>query len=395
MLYETINGDKNIIMDIGSQNFRIGMNTELVPAKVFPNCVGRSKHPQLKEYARDLYFGDHAFLKDEVLEINFPVKRGRLLNIKRKKNAASQRRDFDNFEDFEDLVRFGYSEVGANPEEFPVVMTEAVNAYGPSREKMTEIMMEKFNVPMVHFGVSERFACIGSGRFTGLVCDIGHGVTHTVPVFEGLIERNAVGRLDIAGIDVDNYLKQQFEQRGYPFKSGLETELVRTIRERYCYVADDYDAEVDHYNQNLSRVERRFILPDGEEIKIGMERFLAPEILFNPNILDKEWGGVHAKIYDSISNAALDNRKELYENIIICGGFSSTPGLMDRIYYEVSENAASEIFTYQPVEKEFLNWIGAAIFSTFPGLQDVSVTKEDYGERGAAASKKCSARVYI
>ena len=46
-----------------------------------------------------------------------------------------------------------------------------------------------------------------SGRTTGVVLDIGDGVAHAVPVYQGLAIPSAVTRIDVGGRDVTNYLE--------------------------------------------------------------------------------------------------------------------------------------------------------------------------------------------
>lgn len=54
--------------------------------------------------------------------------------------------------------------------------------------------------------------------------------------------------------------------------------------------------------------------------KLGPERFRAPEILFNPELIGQEYAGVHQVIVDSIHRVDLDLRKSLFSNIVLSGG---------------------------------------------------------------------------
>jgi centractin len=53
---------------------------------------------------------------------------------------------------------------------------------------------------------------------------------------------------------------------------------------------------------------------------MGMERFLAPEILFRPDLVGYEWVGAHQLLVDAMSKVDLDLRKSLYGSIVLSGG---------------------------------------------------------------------------
>jgi centractin len=53
---------------------------------------------------------------------------------------------------------------------------------------------------------------------------------------------------------------------------------------------------------------------------VGSERFLAPEILFQPEKVGYEMPGVHQNILDSIMRVDLDLRRSLWSNIVLSGG---------------------------------------------------------------------------
>lgn len=83
-----------------------------------------------------------------------------------------------------------------------VLLTEAPMNPKVNREKMAEIMFEKFNVPSLYVSIQAVLALYAAGKTTGVVLDAGDGVTHTVPVFEGYTFRHAIGRINLAGRDL-------------------------------------------------------------------------------------------------------------------------------------------------------------------------------------------------
>lgn len=169
-----------------------------------------------------------------------------------------------------------------------------------------------------------------------MVVDSGDGVTHIVPVYESTVLNHLTRRLDVAGRDVTRNLIALLLRRGYALNRTADFETVRQIKEKLCYVS--YDLELDQrLSEDTTVLVESYTLPDGRVIRVGSERFEAPECLFQPHLVDVEQPGIAEFLFNTIQAADVDVRSSLYKAIVLSGGSSMYPGLPSRLEKELKQ----------------------------------------------------------
>ena len=226
-----------------------------------------------------------------------------------------------------------------------------------------------------------------AGRTTGMVVDSGDGVTHTVPIFEGFAMPHAIQRLNLAGRDVSEYAIRVLTEGGNVFESSSEKDIVRDMKEKMCYVAQDYDEEMKDTSAHAI-----YTLPDGTEITMGNERIRIPEVLFNPMMYGKEMMGIHTASYKAVTDCDIDTRRAMLHNVILSGGNSMFPGMKERLEKELRALAPPklDVKVIANPERRWVVFIGASIVAQLSAFPDMLVLKKEYDEVGAdIVHRKC------
>ncbi len=259
-----------------------------------------------------------------------------------------------------------YEKLRIDPKGQKILLTEPPMNPTVNRKRMCQVMFEKYGFDGVYVAIQAVLSLYAQGLSSGVVVDSGDGVTHIVPVYESVVLNHLTKRLDVAGRDVTRQMISLLARRGYALNRTADFETVRQIKEKLCYVS--YDLELDHKLADETTVlVENFTLPDGRVIKVGSERFEAPECLFQPHLVDCEQPGIAEFLFNTIQSADVDVRSDLYKAIVLSGGSSMYPGLPTRLEKEMKQLWLSRVLQGDPTRlsvcvlpcsREFLILIG-------------------------------------
>lgn len=317
-------------------------------------------------------------------------------------------------------------ELRVKPEEHPVLLSESPLNSKDCREKTTQVMFETFKTHALYLAVSSVLALYATGKTTGTVFESGDGVSHAVPIYQGHCLQHAVKSLAVAGRELTDYLMLLLSECGYSLTTSAEREITRDIKEKFCFVALDFESRADNYSWQIIdffynryrerltpsgtffqllpleireevyqfasskyisddayTLEKYYELPDGQILRIGNERFRCSEALFQPAFLGMDAPGAHHSIFSAIMGVDIEARRDLFSNIVLAGGTTMLPGLADRLQKEVSECAPStmRVKVISPPERKYATWIGGSILASV-APEKMWISKEMYEEHG-------------
>ncbi|KAM9319816.1 actin-1-like [Gastrophryne carolinensis] len=361
-----------VIFDTGSGLCKAGFSGDQAPKSVIMSLVGRcrstSKCSMMGITKKNYYIGEEAQTLRGVLSLKYPLEHGVVKN----------------WEDMEKIWKHMYKcELNVKASERPVLLTEAPQNPTQNREIMAEVMFEKFKVPALYVASEPTMALYAYGRISGILLDIGAGVTYAHPTYDGYQITHAEKRQNLGGRDITNYLRNLVRENGLSFMSSSEKEIAREIKEKLCYVALDTKQEALKYEDSVE-THQGYKLPDGNTISLGSQCFRAPEAIFSPDLIGLDFPGVHKLLNLSITKCDIDIRKTLFNNVLLAGGSTLFPGFQDRLCSELKALAPSgvPVNIIAPDDRQFSVWLGASVFSSLNSMRDVWIPSSVYEEFG-------------
>lgn len=385
----------------------MGNSSNHVPSFVIPTIIAetKSKRGGNRNDAlgdMDFYIGNEAEARRKTLNVKSPIQDGVV-------------EDWDCMEKFWNRCIYGYLQ--CNPEDHYMLLTEPPLNPPENREYSAEIMFETFQTPGLYIGVQAVLALIASKVsstadkvMTGTVVDSGDGVTHVIPVVDGYVIGSCIRHIPLAGSHITDFIVQMLRERAEPIPPVDVKSVARTIKERYCYAVPKLDKEFEKYDNDP---ENKFKTYEGYDSKkrqnytvdVGYERFLGPELFFNPEIFSAEHTTPLPDLVDQcIIESPIDSRRLLYRNICLSGGSTMfkdfgrrlerdikrhTKGRIDEVIARTGNQNIQHIDVNVITHKmqRFAVWFGGAMLSQLPQFADMVITKAEYEEHGARIAR--------
>ncbi|EGR27852.1 hypothetical protein IMG5_187570 [Ichthyophthirius multifiliis] len=338
-----------IVIDNGSGTMRAGLAGNDKPKLQFDNYVGRPKYKMVipTKSQPDQYLGNITDEQRGMLKLQYPINHGCI----------------QNWDDMDLIWKYCYCELQVS-------------------QKEHNYFFENYNTPALFIAVQGVLSLFASGKTTGIIIEIGDGVTQIVPVFEGYSLQYAQQRIDLGGRNITEYFNYLLRRSGYYFHTSAEFEIIKKIKEKKCFVS--LVNQGDDKNYDTRGIVDTVTLPDGNTMTLTFEKQKAAEILFNPSLIGLEYTSISDLLIRSVQKVDIDLRNTLYQEIIISGGCTKLKDFPNRFLNEVKKIVPKQqkVKAYSPENREDLCWIGGSILSNLASFKNMWITKKDYEEQG-------------
>lgn len=406
-----------LVIDVGSHSVRAGYAGEDCPKCVFPTHFGSQTIEGMEidgdenAKSKKLHFGVSALLTPRKgMEVVTPMSDGMV----------------EDWDLFESLLDYIYKKgVQSESNLHPVLFSEPAWNERSRREKLTELVFEKYNAPAYFLCKSPVLSAFANGRSTGVVLDSGAIHTTAVPVHDGYVLKQGIVKSPLGGnvilrqcrelmktlnIDVvPAYMiaSKEAVKDGSPADWEKKKNLPETTESWNKYIMDntleDFAAsvlqimDIPYSEPNAASMPQfHYGFPNGYHQDFGHERMRAAETLFDPSLIQgNTMLGVPHVVSTSVGFCDVDIRLGLYSSVIVTGGNTLIQGFTDRLTADLSNKTppSSRLKIIAPtssIERKFSPWIGGSILASLGTFQQMWISKQEYEEAGkSCVERKC------
>jgi actin, other eukaryote len=366
-----------VIIDIGQGSTKVGYAGDEKPRSVFPTVTGKPKYKQMMAgvNVQEIYVGDDTTKMRGVLKLSYPINRGNVM-------------DWEQY--FAILGHIFYNVLRVEPAKCNVIYIVPPLTPSDSAQYFARVLFETHKCKTVGIIDSATTSLFSVGETTALSVELGTGLTHITPVMNGQLYNPSIQRLNLAGMDIEEYLNSLLTQYGQFQKK----EIVRDIKEKACKIAMDPNTD----SQDSSK-DNLYTLPDGSTFNVNAYiSTFSGEVLFNPTLLGAQTQSIQQSIINAIRSIDPYYYRIMLGKIILSGGTAYFAGLKERIEKEV-ELLVPQLGTLPPPQQEVEEVKKPEVVPDKPKtMVQISTKKEDKidncpkcGELVDSGSKFCPA----
>lgn len=369
-----------IIIDAGSWVKADFASAEIdIPRYLIPTIIATEPEDVNSIEEETAYVGFdamHQSSKSASLDFRFPIECG-LPIIK---------------EDAELIYQYTFDQLKVDSRDQSVVMGRKSLFPNNFSAQIGESMFEKFQIKNFEFINTDITTMWMTGRSSGVLVDMGTSQIMIVPIIEGCPQMHAIKRIELGGRDITETLQKLIEKNTngmYKFRTANEINIIRQLKEKSCKIVSKWDNATT--KEVFQKNQRRYELPDGEEITLGCERVEAPELLFNPEVagLSVE-SNLPKQIHAAIRECDILQRRSLFKNIILTGGTSMITGLSERLGAELrallSPSVEICIITdFCDINRKYCAWTSMNFYAGVGSSNEkkTCISREKYEEYGS------------
>jgi len=353
-----------LILDVGTNTFRLGYAGDDFPEILVPSVYvdgdnflftsdvidGLEDIFASKGELQKFLFGEEALKYKHILRIN---------EFRKEKNYNIFLKFFEYYyKKLEIVPEFRYKQ--------PIIMIAPFLMTEMEKTKFQQIFLNELNFPQILF-LSESQAIMATlQKNSGVVVNMGESQTYIDCFFHGFTKIMARDVYPIAGKELTNHmLNMSLIKKGSGKQLYLDNLIAKEIKEKTSLCVLNPIEERKRINNGLTKYDKIINLPDGNSLKINMERFLLAEPLFNPALLHIDYINLAEAIAKVVKSWDRENWEELISTIILSGGGSLIPGLKERLKIELQKSFPLKINPQINViavkERDNMSWIGASI----------------------------------
>ena len=345
---------QTIIFDLGAYNYRIGYSGNDRPSFIFPPIKFNEKD-------------DYEFLTSQKGDGYF--------------------NDIKKFEDFfDDFI--SDKELNTSLNQGSILFSEPIIHNKTQRMDLTQFLFEKYEIGGLFFFNNSVLSSFSYGKSSCIIFDSGHSQSNVVPVHDGMIIKNGINFFNLNGINIEEIIindlinKQIKEYDAYNILQKIQ--IISDLKEII-------------FTPEENKENKKYVLPDKKNIEINDDFISILKKEIENKLFNEEKGNLKSIILKSISSVLLDIKKELINNIFICGGNSL---IFNNYFKDLKDSLAKQLvagtvvkLTTHPskMERTIASFLGASIISSLNIYKETIVKKEEYEEHGAIIiEKKCA-----